>query len=115
VRRLVVLTLLAACGKPAASSGPAWPKSAGWEPVEDWKEDGGESIEPRNADDVAAIESSDDPVPAGSTETTVEVTPEPPPADAPTPPPAVEPVPDETIIIEGELPPDAPADPPPVP
>lgn len=114
MRRLVVLTLLAACGKPAASSGPAWPKSAGWEPVEDWKEDGGESLAPRG-DDVAAIEGSDDSAPAGDTETTVEVTPEPPPPDAPTPPPGVEPVPDETIIIEGELPPDAPADPPPVP
>ena len=111
MRRFLVLALLVACGKPAASSGPAWPKSAGWEPVEDWKEDGGESIEPQVPEEVAAVEHGDEPKAEGDadTKTTVEVSPE------PLPEPPVESVPEETIIIEGELPPDPPPDAPPPP
>ncbi len=51
----------AACGgAPAKDTGPAWPKSAGWEPAESWEEDGGETLEPKSNGDVAAIERSED-------------------------------------------------------
>lgn len=47
-------------GAPAKDTGPAWPKSAGWEPAESWEEDGGETLEPKTNGDVAAIERSED-------------------------------------------------------
>lgn len=102
---LLTVALLAACGGgKASSSGPAWPKSAGWETPKDWKEDGGESLAPQVPDEVAAVEISDEPTAEGGTKVTVEVSPALP-TDAPTPPPEppVEFVPEETIIIEGEI------------
>lgn len=111
---LLALTLalaLAGCGGKATSSGPAWPASAGWVTPATWQEDGGESIEPRVTDEVAAIESSDDP--SGDTTVDVDIDPtiddtfleEVPAVDAPPPPFDETYVPEETIIIEGELPP----------
>lgn len=51
--------LLTACG---GNRGPAWPKSAGTVAVEEWKEDGGESIEPQTAS-ATAVERSAEPTP----------------------------------------------------
>jgi hypothetical protein len=110
---IAVTLALAACGGKRDASGPAWPKSAGWDLPEDWKEDGGESIDPVD-DGVAQVERAEEP--AATPAVSVEVTPEEPPADAPTPPPGDapppdEPVPEETIIIEGELPEEPPPSP----
>jgi hypothetical protein len=65
MRRLALVTLvLAACGA-RASTGPAWPKSAGTERVGDADQDGGESLEPRVPQAVVAVEqSADDDAPA---------------------------------------------------
>lgn len=85
MRRWLVLCLFAAaCGGSRAHE-PAWPKS---QPVESWEEDGGESIEPKVAADVAAVESSDEP-PADSYEVTVEID---------------EPAPEGAIVIEPPAP-----------
>lgn len=110
MRRLAgVLTIaLAACGGGGGDgAGPAWPKSAGWEAPEDWKEDGGESIEPQLAAEAAAIEASEEPEPEPSAdvEVTVEVDPAPVPDEPPETPdtPEIDFAEDEAIIIEGEL------------
>lgn len=52
---------LAGCGA-GADRGPAWPKPSPVEP----EDDGGESLAPRQASSVAAIEDSDDPAPSTS-------------------------------------------------
>jgi len=106
---------VAACGGKATASGPAWPKSAGWETPEDWKEDGGQSIDPESSE-VAAVESSDEPGAGADGEAVTTVEPEAPPADAPIPDPEtpeIEIVPEEAIIIEGEMPEEPPAEEPP--
>jgi len=41
----LAVALVASCGSPQEA---AWPKSAGTTPVKDWKEDGGDSLEPRS-------------------------------------------------------------------
>ncbi|HWO17531.1 MAG TPA: hypothetical protein VNO30_02105 [Kofleriaceae bacterium] len=56
----VLLSLLAGCGGSRAH-GPAWPKLS--EP----ETDGGESLAPRNASSVAAIEDADDATPGAAT------------------------------------------------
>lgn len=56
---LAAALLLASCG---GNRGPAWPKSAGAVTVDEWKEDGGESIEPQ-ASRATAIERSAEPTP----------------------------------------------------
>lgn len=57
MRRLLFVVILAACSA-AKPSGPAWPKMA----ETDVKDDGGESIDPRPANAVAAvIEKSEEP------------------------------------------------------
>jgi hypothetical protein len=53
--------LLASCG---GNRGPAWPKSAGAVTVDEWEEDGGESIEPQ-ASLATAVERSAEPTPEG--------------------------------------------------
>jgi len=55
-----IVVAAGACGSAALPSGPAWPKSAGTVAVEDWKDDGGESLEPRTSTEVAALEDSGD-------------------------------------------------------
>jgi len=107
---LASVILLAACGGRAASRGPAWPKSAGWEKPDTWQEDGGESLAPREQH-LSAVETSDDAAadvePAADIDTTtVEVTPGPTP-DGPVPDDATPPPAEGEIIIEGEAPPDS--------
>ncbi len=51
--------LLASCG---GNRGPAWPKSAGAVTVDEWSEDGGESIEPRPSR-ATSVERSAEPTP----------------------------------------------------
>jgi hypothetical protein len=66
MRRFAFLVLVAGCGAHGAT-GPAWPKSAGTERVGEAKDDGGESLAPRQPAAVAAIESSgDDDAPAAA-------------------------------------------------
>jgi hypothetical protein len=65
MRWILGLALLAACGRSA--SGPAWPRSA------ESEEDGGESLEPQHASNVAAIERAEDPTPAVDTTVVVDV------------------------------------------
>lgn len=97
------------CGGHAGDVGPAWPKSAGHVVPDSWEDDGGESLAPHQAAAVAAVEASaDEPVEA---EDPIEI--DDVPAvddDAPVDDDdgAVDDVyiPDETIIIEGDLPPD---------
>jgi len=55
----VVSVLLAACGA-RATTGPAWPKSAGDHRVGEAEDDGGQSLEPRVPQAVVAIEQSAD-------------------------------------------------------
>ena len=59
-------TSLAGCACAKASDQAGWPKSAGTDPVEDWRDDGGHSLEPRAA--AVAVEQSKDkqPEPAAS-------------------------------------------------
>ncbi len=42
---LAILVALAACA--GTGSGPRWPESAGTVPVEEWQDDGGQSLAPR--------------------------------------------------------------------
>jgi hypothetical protein len=104
---LLLLTGLGACGG-ASNSGPAWPKSAGTVTPDTWEEDGGESIEPRVASDVTAIESSSEPL-FDFTEVTVDIDPEPSdtPAELPPEPPLTYDytIDGGTIVIEGDPPP----------
>ena len=81
MRSFVAATLLAlaACGG-QVSSGPAWPKSAGRVEVEPEK-DGGESLEPQQAVNIAAVERSEDRTPV--VETIVVEAPAPKPAATP--------------------------------
>ncbi len=63
-RFLPILLLAAACGG-ANKGGPAWPKSADYVPDytsedEQWKEDGGESIDPHASKDTPVEDSGDD-------------------------------------------------------
>lgn len=110
----LVIPGLGGCGGRAGADGPAWPKSAGWDIPDDWKDDGGESIAPATGH-VAAVETSAD-APPEVTEAPAddeivieepELVPDPdePPPDDPT---LYDFSSDETIIIEGELPPEAP-------
>ena len=95
---LLLLLLGSACGR--STSGPAWPKTA------DKEVDGGESLEPRVAGSVAAIEDSKDEVvevkavekPADKPAAT-EVKPDVP---APAVPVVEEPIQTEEIVIEIE-------------
>jgi hypothetical protein len=57
-----LLVALSACGG-ARDRGPAWPKSAGTVSPDDYKDDGGESLEPRPSH-VAAIEVAPDETPS---------------------------------------------------
>jgi hypothetical protein len=61
-RTVLFLAVLAACGCTHAEL--PWPKSAGTVPVEDWHDDGGQSIAPTATDDpspvVTTAESVDD-------------------------------------------------------
>ncbi|MBZ0233473.1 MAG: hypothetical protein K8M05_14195 [Deltaproteobacteria bacterium] len=57
----VAALALAACG-PKQGTEPAWPRSAGRIEV-DPEKDGGESLEPTHASNVAAIERAKDPTP----------------------------------------------------
>jgi hypothetical protein len=60
---MVLASLLAAaCGGKQSSPGPAWPESAGTVIPDDYKEDGGESIDPKVAAS-ASIEASSKPEP----------------------------------------------------
>ena len=96
VASLLLSVLMAACGG-SAKAGPAWPKQA------EKEVDGGESLEPRTASAVAAVEEDDDeevveekPVEkAVEKPAAVEVKPATP---APTPP--AEPITTEEIVIE---------------
>lgn len=68
MRRLaaVLIVLSAACGA-RTSTGPAWPKSAGSERIGEADDDGGQSLEPRVPQAVAAVEqSADDTAPAAA-------------------------------------------------
>ncbi|HEY5933525.1 MAG TPA: hypothetical protein VIU61_02760 [Kofleriaceae bacterium] len=99
--RLVALlsVLMMACGG-SAKAGPAWPKQA------DKEVDGGESLEPRTASAVAAVEDDDD------DEVVVEVKPVEKPVEkpaavevkpaTPVPAPPAEPITTEEIMIEIE-------------
>ena len=64
---LALALALAACGR-APAAGPAWPKSAGTVAPEDYRDDGGESIQP-HPHHVAAIEVATDPSPPASAAT----------------------------------------------
>ena len=110
---LASLLLFTACADRSTSSGPAWPKSAGWEPSED---DGGESLEPRKEHLSAVEESEPREIDLGVDDSVVEVTidPEPDAAPAATPPVDAAPAPPsdggEIIIVDG-APPDSSAAP----
>jgi hypothetical protein len=108
VRRpaIAIVLVVAACGA-RQDTGPAWPKSAGTEidPDDDPKDDGGESIDPRQSGSVASVEASTGPEPVKTEPATPSPdTPTPPATDQPvtTPPttdaPPTEPVLDEIII-----------------
>jgi hypothetical protein len=103
MRRLLFVVILGACTS-AKPSGPAWPKMAETDP----KEDGGESIDPRESNAVAAvIEKSEEPAekktegeaatPAAATTATDE---KPAVPAAPTTAPTDEVITTEEIIIE---------------
>jgi len=51
---------LSACAGSGLSSTPTWPKSAGTVIPADWSEDGGESLEPRQPEEVAALDEEDE-------------------------------------------------------
>jgi hypothetical protein len=105
LRRVIVVSALlsAACGGKPKDTGPAWPKSAGWETPETWEEDGGESLEPKAGGDVAQMEHSED-APTLDEILAVELPDEPPPEPTPEEPKVDDTfVPEETIIIiEGD-------------
>jgi len=114
---LVVSVLgLTACADRSSSTGPAWPKSAGYPPAESSEDDGGESLEPRK-EHLSAVEKSEPgEIDLGVDDSVVEVTIDPEPDAAPattTPPPdAGPPTVDggEIIIVDG-APPDSSAAP----
>lgn len=62
----VLIVLVAACGARTGAD-PAWPKSAGTERIGEASDDGGQSLDPRVPQAVAAIEqSADDSAPAAT-------------------------------------------------
>jgi hypothetical protein len=61
----LIVVAAAACGGKQSSSGPAWPESAGTVIPDDYKEDGGESLEPKVA---SSVEASGKPEPAKTTD-----------------------------------------------
>lgn len=73
------LALVAACGGRTAN-GPAWPKAA------ETEEDGGESLDPQHASNVAAVERAEDRTPAVEATVIMEAPAPAPKPDAPTPP-----------------------------
>ncbi len=103
---LVALASLAGCG---GASGPAWPKSAGSVVVDEWKDDGGESIDP-HASRATAVERSAEPAPETKVAAAEPAKPEPEPAGAGSgsgsaapaeePPIELEEIQGEEIIIE---------------
>lgn len=88
------LALVAACGGRSAS-GPAWPKAA------ESEEDGGESLEPQHASNVAAVERAEDRTPA--VDATVVVMEEKPPAKPDGAKPEVAKPPETAKPPEGEV------------
>lgn len=96
---------LAACGG-AAQTGPAWPKSAGSMVPDDWREDGGESLEPQVVAEVSEDEDEDEEVAAEEVvaDEVVEAV-EDKPADAEEPAPDAPSVdiPADEILIEEEI------------
>jgi hypothetical protein len=81
---LGILGLAGACGGKRASE-PAWPRSAGRVEV-DPEKDGGQSLEPQQASNVAAIERAEDRTPVVVEDAIVVEAPAPPKADATTEP-----------------------------
>jgi hypothetical protein len=94
---VVMIGLLGACGATRAPE-PAWPKSAGRVEVEPGK-DGGQSLEPQQPVNVAAIERADDPTPVVDKEAVVVVE-EPAPEAKPEVGGAAQPLEGEIEVIE---------------
>src|SRR5688572_22425830 len=90
------LALVAACGGRAAS-GPAWPKAA------ETEEDGGESLDPQHASNVAAVERAEDRTPAIEATVVMEAPPPAPKPDAAATPPAGSGTPPAAKPPEGEV------------
>jgi hypothetical protein len=109
---LLVIALAVAASIPSAgcggrkASGPAWPESAGSMVPDDWKEDGGESLEPDAPAEVAALETAEE-VEAEEVDEIAEAVVDEPAAAAPAAAPATEDTPVETapdeIFVEEEI------------
>lgn len=91
-----VALLLAACA--THSNGPAWPASAGTVVEDDWKDDGGESLEPRSglASGLVEGKSSDDEKKSDDLSVVAETAKE-------TPAKATEPVDDNVQVDDGDI------------
>jgi hypothetical protein len=109
---LVIALAIAAVGIPTIgcggrqASGPAWPESAGSMVPDDWKEDGGESLEPDAPAEVAALETAEE-VEAEEVDEVAEAVVDEPAQAAPSAAPAAEDTPAETapdeIFVEEEI------------
>lgn len=108
MRILTAALLLGVAACAGASTGPAWPKSAGSMVPEDWRDDGGESLTPHLVAEVEESSSDDDEAIESEESEEVEEAPEPkasdekPAEEKPAEAPTEEIILEEEIIIEVE-------------